>query len=797
MEYVAKAGHWMGNHDQARPALPARLTPAEREFFVALRRLVDTSGLPPDVLAGRAASPVAGAAEPGELAGQYTAGQWRNWINGQSLPPRKAVRTLAEALASAKVDAGNLVDLWALAFMPTPYPQEPSGAFPGQRQPLAGPGGELAGRADRPAGGDDPGGVARAAFARGYRQLSEPAARMLRLLSLHPGPDVSLPAAASLAGVDLQEAGKAVAELASARLAQEHPVGRLACHYLHRGYAAQESRASDPADARHAALRRLLDHYLRTMVAAVSLGFPGTTIRLPIPPPRPGVVPEGITSEDQARAWCQRELPAIRALLTQVAGDDLDAYCWQIPSAMAIFLTRGGQWEDFLALQRIALAAAGRLADPLALGHASFHLAHACALVGEVADSDRHLRDALEYFTTAGEDAAAAATLNGMAQLFMQQGDYPGALDRAEEALRLRLKLGDRGAVAHSEETIGSIFSRLGDYVEALRHCYRSLDISRETGARLLAADALTTLGFVCLATGDAKRAIAFYMEVLVIYRQAGSNGLIAAALTGLGDAQRAAGEADSARASWQQALAVLKTLPGADDQPVRARLTRHRGLARRPVPRRESRLPREDGGGCPGGGGHRVGDPRQRPLVMRRRDEPGLERRWRQVHAAIQHRVEEGRVGGRRLVLGLGEAGHWRGAPDEEGEQVPGDRQVVRDAGLRQRRGHQLGQLARERVHRRVHLRRAGAQRGQPGGGGQRIARQRARLVDRASRGKPLHDLGPPAEGGAWQPAPHHLAERHEVPAHAVDPVPARRRHPEPGQHLVHDQQRAARGAQ
>ncbi len=41
----------------------------------------------------------------------------------------------------------------------------------------------------------------RAVLSWSYDQLSPPAARMFRLLGLHPGPDISLSAAASLAGL--------------------------------------------------------------------------------------------------------------------------------------------------------------------------------------------------------------------------------------------------------------------------------------------------------------------------------------------------------------------------------------------------------------------------------------------------------------------------------------------------------------------------------------------------------------------------------------------------------------------
>jgi tetratricopeptide (TPR) repeat protein len=578
---MGEAGLWMRNQDRRHPALSARLTAAERDFFLALRQVVDASRLTPQALADTTSSPCSPTAEAGESPAypEYTATQWQHWLNGQSLPPRKAVRKLVDAVAKADIDAGSLVELWALAFSPTPYPQEPGGA-PGQPSHLptpvsqvTGPATELRRGRDVPDSGDLTS-AERTALSASYRQLSDSAARMFRLLSVHPGPDVSVPAAASLAAVAIEQARQALSELATARLAEENSPGRFACHDPIRAYAAEQAGTSEPLTELEQALGRLLDHYGQTMATAVCLGYPAS-LSVPIRVPAPGVLPESFESDDQARAWCHAELRVVQSLLARAADRGLDAYCWQIPSTMAPFLVRSGLVQDFLALQQIALGAAQRLSDPLALGHAHYHYAHACAWLGEVADSDRHLQDALRSFTQAGDQPATARTLNGMAQLLMQQGDYSRALDREKEALSLRLALGDPDAIAHSEDTIGAIYSRLGEYDLALRHCYRSLDLSRETGARLLAADALSTLGSVYLALGDDKKAIASYMEVLAIYRQAGDKPGISTALTGLGDAQRAAGDGAAAKASWQQALALLKNQLNADEQPLRARLDR------------------------------------------------------------------------------------------------------------------------------------------------------------------------------------------------------------------------------
>jgi hypothetical protein len=57
-----------------------------------------------------------------------------------------------------------------------------------------------AGRLDALDAGD-PGSSVRAVFSWSTRQLTPGAARMFRLLGLHPGPDITVPAAASLSAL--------------------------------------------------------------------------------------------------------------------------------------------------------------------------------------------------------------------------------------------------------------------------------------------------------------------------------------------------------------------------------------------------------------------------------------------------------------------------------------------------------------------------------------------------------------------------------------------------------------------
>src|SRR5580704_10090542 len=126
---------------------------------------------------------------------------------------------------------------------------------------------------------DDPRTAVRAVFSWSYRQLSDEPARMFRLLGLHPGPDITVPAAASLAALAEADARRLLQGLSRAHLIAEHVPGRYAFHDLLRAYAAAR-----------AAL--LLDPAKEPVVLA---------------PPRAGAAAGQPADHSQARAWFEAE----------------------------------------------------------------------------------------------------------------------------------------------------------------------------------------------------------------------------------------------------------------------------------------------------------------------------------------------------------------------------------------------------------------------------------------------------------------------------------------------------------
>ncbi len=412
----------------------------------------------------------------------------------------------------------------------------------------------------------------RAVFSWSYRKLSERAARMFRLLGVHPGPDVSTRAAASLAAVTPAVARAALAELARASLLTEDAAGRFGCHELLRAYAAERAAADECEAERAAARRRLLDHYLRTVYAGSARLYPARS-PVALPPALPDVTPEEFASYEEVLAWFRAEHRVLHAAVIMAAESGLDDYCWTLAWYWSPILKRRGQMDEVAALQRTALTSARRLGDPVSLAHVHCDLGHACGRLGDFAVGQDHLLQALELFTELADRVNIGLVRHGLSALLDQQERYAEALEHATEALRLRRSFADQATVAYSENAVGWIHAHLGNYDEALRHCRRALELHRESGSRSGAADTLDSIGYAYDGLADYAQAIVHYKQALDIYRDIGDPHGESYALTHLGDAQLSAGQPAAARQSWEDALAALSGVPGADASQVRGRL--------------------------------------------------------------------------------------------------------------------------------------------------------------------------------------------------------------------------------
>jgi DNA-binding SARP family transcriptional activator len=433
--------------------------------------------------------------------------------------------------------------------------------------------GQAGGRLDALAIGD-PATDVHVVFSWSYQALTPPAARLFRLLGLHPGPDISVPAAASLAGHTPAELRGQLAELLGANLISEPVPGRYTFHDLLRAYAGELAHRTDTETDRHAAVGRLLDHYTHTAHAANQHLSPARDpIPVPLRPLLPGASPARLTGPGPALAWLTAEHSVLLAALGLAADSGFHTHTWQLAWALNTPLIRGGHGHDLAAAWQAALTAAERLGDPTARAYAHCYLARAYTLLGRYPDAHRELGPALQLYDETGDLVGQASAHHHLAVVWERQGRPGQALEHAQQALALYQAGGNRRGHAYALNAVAWHQAQLGDHAEALAHSRQALALHQQIGDRVGEAETWDTLGYAHHHLNHHAQAINCYQHALTLFRDLGDRSNEAATLTDLGDIHHAAGDPTAARTAWQQALTILTDLDHPDAADLHAKL--------------------------------------------------------------------------------------------------------------------------------------------------------------------------------------------------------------------------------
>jgi tetratricopeptide (TPR) repeat protein len=395
---------------------------------------------------------------------------------------------------------------------------------------------------------------------------------MFRLLGIHPGPDISAPAAASLAAIAEADARRLLGELARAHLIAEHVSGRYAFHDLLRAYAAEQAHQADSDTDRREAIGRVLDHYLHTAARAALLLVPSKEPVL-LAPPRPGAAPEQPADYSQALAWFAAEHRVLLAVVTLADRCGFDTHAWQLPWALASFLQVRGHYQEWAVTQRTALAAATRLGDIAAQALCSRLLGLARTHLGDHDQARAHYASSLTLYQRLGNRFGEAKIQHSLALLAERQGRYGDGLAHAEQALRLYQAIGNKAAEAEALNSVGWYHGHVGDYQQARVSCRQALTLCAEAGDRWLEGNIWDTLGYAEHHLGNFAEAAACYQRALGILREFSDRFTEVEALIHLGDTLRAAGQLAQAREAWEQALAILDDIQHSGADRVRAKL--------------------------------------------------------------------------------------------------------------------------------------------------------------------------------------------------------------------------------
>lgn len=409
----------------------------------------------------------------------------------------------------------------------------------------------------------------RAVFSSSYRALTTQAARLFRLLALHPGPDITVAAAASLLAVPAAQAASSMAELVRGHLIGQDAAGRYSLHDLLRAYADEMVRAGD--GERRPALHRLFEHYLHSSYHAhLQLAPHRTTVT-----PQDGVAgvqPERPADDIQALAWFAAEWPVLLAAVTRAAGEGFRTQAWQLAWTLTEYCTRRGYTHDWIGLNHVILEILDEDSETLGRAYTHRGLALGYAQLDRHDEASQHFEHSLRFFRRHGDLVGQGHIGLGLAWLRARQDRRHDALHHARQALADYERAGNEPGQAAALNAVGWYQALLGNHRETLIHCEQAIPLHQRSGDRRGEASTWDSLGYAFQRLGDPECAIRCGRRAVELYRMCGDRYNEADALDHLGDAH-VAGDPGAARDAWQRAAAILEDLGNPDAERTRRKL--------------------------------------------------------------------------------------------------------------------------------------------------------------------------------------------------------------------------------
>lgn len=328
----------------------------------------------------------------------------------------------------------------------------------------------------------------RGAFAMSYAALAPEQQLLFRRLGLHPGPEISVAAAAALADIPFAAVEPRLEDLLGRCLVQEPVAGRFTLHDLLRAYAQERSVDDDTDESRLEAERRLLVLHLREAKAAAEALAQSSANE---------------SSRREARAWLELERGNLAAL-AQLARARSEAHAVGLAAASADHLLSLGYLDDAETLYRAAAAVAETLDAPSDLAAAHLGLAEVERFTGRYGDAGNDYRIAQGIYTRTEQGADQSRALYGLGELARVAGDYPTARECFLTGIELCTMASARRLEADAWRGLGEVDQAVGDLTAARRSYQRSVDLSSADNYRLGQLFGLTGLG-------EAERALQLY----------------------------------------------------------------------------------------------------------------------------------------------------------------------------------------------------------------------------------------------------------------------------------------------
>jgi DNA-binding SARP family transcriptional activator/tetratricopeptide (TPR) repeat protein len=427
---------------------------------------------------------------------------------------------------------------------------------------------------------DDPTAAVRGVFSWSYQALKPEPARLFRLLSLHPGPEFSGPAAAALAGNRLTDTAKLLRTLVEGHLLEPVGAHRYRMHDLLRLYAVELVAGQDSDTERDDAVTRVLGFYVHSVRHASTRIDPGR-MWFELDPPPVGTQPLDFGDTQAALDWLDREQANLPLAVHQAHQAGHYRTCWQFVDRLRVLYNRHRTSHEGVEITTLGLAAAEASGDRY--GQARMLVRRALVLTarGQAAAALDDFEQAKTIWTELGDTRGTANVLNGIGIVYAWVlGEYARALQCFLAAAETFESVGSGQGHGMALANVGLVCAELGRYDEAIRYGQQSTTIFQDLGS----ADEVTR-GRVRMAQAElmARRpelALPVFIDIYEHHRDALSSYHLHALLLGRASCHRALGQYDLAiEYGAQTAAAAWERDPGMRAQAMYEMGHAHLGL--------------------------------------------------------------------------------------------------------------------------------------------------------------------------------------------------------------------------
>jgi tetratricopeptide (TPR) repeat protein len=386
-------------------------------------------------------------------------------------------------------------------------------------------------------------------FELSYRHLSPEAARLFRLLTVNPGPDLSTRAAAVLADDEETRVREILDSLVDAHIVERVTTarGRWRMHDLLRDYARQLGDEAAAADDQDAASERLIDYYLDNVTAANERLVSGSLGSA-----------SGLPASADALGWLEAEHPNLVAVTIRARQSGHDRAACSLAMNLTAYLSGQGRVADLLTTTAVGRESAHDLGATYDEAMLLVTYGSGLRMARRFEEAADACRQGVDICAQAGEQAGEAQALAALGAVLVETREFAEALvacTRAEDILAG----GDSPlteAIALNNHSLALV--EMERHADALPLSRRAVELSRESSTLVLALT-LSNLGVILLNRRAYAEATTVLEESVALSRDSGMHIYQLMGLSNLAVGFMDTGQQDKALATASDALVLCR----------------------------------------------------------------------------------------------------------------------------------------------------------------------------------------------------------------------------------------------